>query len=74
MATMMKDPNYLYGTLVDDIYYLGKVLGRKYKLVRIAYSVFMIGIIVSALAFILAITFNRSAPSTVIIEGTGSPF
>ena len=74
MATMMKDPNYLYGTLVDDIYYLGRVLGRKYKLVRIAYSVFMIGIIVSALAFILAITFNRSVPATVIIEGTGSPF
>jgi predicted metal-dependent HD superfamily phosphohydrolase len=74
MSTMMRDPNYLYGTLVDDIYYLGKVLGRKYKLVRIAYSVFMIGIIVSALAFILAITFNRSAPSTTIIEGSGSPF
>ena len=74
MTTMMKDPNYLYGTLVDDIYYLGKVLGRKYKLVRIAYSVFMIGIIISAFAFIIAITFNRSAPSTTIIEGGGSPF
>ncbi|MGZ5219706.1 MAG: Pycsar system effector family protein [Chitinophagaceae bacterium] len=74
MSTMMKDPNYLYGTLVDDIYYLGKVLGRKYKLVRIAYSIFMIGIIVSAIAFILAITFNHSAPSTTIIEGAGSPF
>ncbi len=23
MSTMMKDPEYLYGTLVDDIYYLG---------------------------------------------------
>ena len=74
MSTMMKDPNYLYGTLVDDIYYLGKVLGRKYKLVRIAYSVFMIGIIITAFAFIIAITFNRSAPSTTIIEGSGSPF
>lgn len=74
MKTMMNDPNYLYGTLVDDIYYLGKVLGRKYKLVRIAYSVFMIGIVVTAVAFIVAITFNRSAPSTTIIEGTGSPF
>ncbi len=74
MSTMMKDPNYLYGTLVDDIYYLGKVLGRKYKLVRIAYSVFMVGIIISAVAFILAISFNRSDPATVIIEGTGSPF
>lgn len=74
MSTMMKDPNYLYGTLVDDIYYLGKVLGRKYRLVRIAYNVFMIGIIVSAFAFILAISFNRSAPSTTIIEGSGAPF
>lgn len=74
MSTMMRDPNYLYGTLVDDIYYLGKVLGRKYKLVRVAYSIFMIGIIVSALAFILAISFNRAAPSTTIIEGSGSPF
>ncbi len=74
MSTMMKDPNYLYGTLIDDIYYLGKVLGRKYRLVRIAYSVFMVGIIVSAFAFIMAITFNRSAPTTVIIEGNGAPF
>ena len=74
MSTMMKDPDYLYGTLVDDIYYLGKVLGRKYRLVRIAYSVFMIGIIISAFAFIIAIVFNRSVPSTVIIDGNGSPF
>ncbi len=74
MSTMMKDPDYLYGTLVDDIYYLGKVLGRKYRLVRIAYSVFMVGILVSAFAFIIAIIFNRSAPSSVIIEGGGTPF
>ena len=74
MSTMMKDPDYLYGTLVDDIYYLGKVLGRKYRLVRIAYSVFMIGILVSAFAFIIAIALNPSAPSTVIIDGNGSPF
>ena len=74
MSTMMRDPEYLYGTLVDDIYYLGIVLGRKYRLVRIAYNVFMIGIIVSAFAFIVAIIFNKTAPSTVIIEGTGAPF
>jgi predicted metal-dependent HD superfamily phosphohydrolase len=74
MSTMMKDPDYLYGTLVDDIYYLGIVLGRKYRLVRIAYSVFMIGLIISAFAFIIAILFNNAAPSTVIIEGSDSPF
>ena len=74
MSTMMRDPEYLYGILVDDIYYLGLVLGRKYRLVRIAYNVFMIGLVVSAFAFIIAIIFNKSAPSTVVIEGTGAPF
>src|SRR4030095_14438182 len=51
MSQMMKDEDYLYGTLVKDIYFLGVVLGRKYKLIRLAYNIFMIGIIVSVLAF-----------------------
>lgn len=75
MSTMMRDPNYLYGSLVDDIYYLGKVLGRKYRLVRIAYNVFMIGILTSVLAFIVAILFHSpasAAPS--VVNGGGSPF
>lgn len=75
MSTMMRDPNYLYGSVVDDIYYLGQVLGRKYRLVRIAYNVFMIGIIVSAFAFIIAIMINDASPQgPTVIEGSGSPF
>jgi predicted metal-dependent HD superfamily phosphohydrolase len=75
MSTMMRDPNYLYGSVVDDIYYLGQVLGRKYRLVRIAYNVFMIGIITSAIAFIIAIMVNgATAQGPKVIEGTGSPF
>ncbi|MET0394867.1 MAG: Pycsar system effector family protein [Chitinophagaceae bacterium] len=74
MSTMMRDPNYLYGSLVDDIYYLGKVLGRKYRLVRIAYNVFMIGIIASAIAFILAILLNGQSQGPTVVEGSSSPF
>jgi predicted metal-dependent HD superfamily phosphohydrolase len=74
MSTMMRDPNYLYGSVVDDIYYLGIVLGRKYRLVRIAYNVFMIGIITSAIAFIIAIMLNNASQGPRVIEGTGSPF
>lgn len=75
MSTMMRDPNYLYGSVVDDIYYLGQVLGRKYRLVRIAYNVFMIGIITSAIAFIIAIMINdATAQGPKVIEGSGSPF
>jgi predicted metal-dependent HD superfamily phosphohydrolase len=64
MRKMMKDPDYLYGALIKDIYMLAAVLGRKYKLIRIAYYIFMIGIIVSVAAFAVAVLFfdkNQSA-------------
>jgi hypothetical protein len=60
MSQMMKDEDYLYGTLVKDIYFLGVVLGRKYKLIRLAYNIFMIGIVVSVLAFTLAVLIYNS--------------
>jgi len=54
MHEMMKDRDYLYGSLTKDLYFLGLVLNRKYSLLRTTYSVFMIGIIVSLLAFGIA--------------------
>lgn len=51
MSEMMLDTDYLYNSLIKDIYSLGVVLGRKYRLIRLAYNVFMLGIIVSVLAF-----------------------
>jgi HD superfamily phosphodiesterase len=57
MKEMMKDKDYLYGSLIKDIYYLGVVLGKKYKLLRISYSIFMFGFVISVLAFAIAIFF-----------------
>ena len=54
MIDMMNDNDYLYKSLINDLYYLGKVLDRKYKLLRIAYSIFMYGIIISVIAFIIS--------------------
>ena len=73
MREMMIDTDYLYGSLIKDIYYLGVVLGRKYKLIRLAYNIFMIGIIVSVLAFAIAVFFNDSSSSSTLIKGAGSP-
>lgn len=73
MREMMLDTDYLYGSLIKDIYYLGVVLGRKYRLIRLAYNIFMVGIIVSVLAFAIAAYFNDSASSGTLINGTGSP-
>lgn len=54
MNDLMKDRDYLYDTLIKDLYYLGVVLNKKYKLLSIAYTIFMIGIIVSVSAFCYA--------------------
>lgn len=53
MKQMMKDADYLYGSLIKDIYYLGKVLGKKYKFLRIAYNIFMFGFVISILSFVV---------------------
>jgi predicted metal-dependent HD superfamily phosphohydrolase len=66
MRTMMGDSDYLYGSLIKDIYALGVVLARKYRLIRIAYNIFMIGIVVSVLSFAIAVYLNHvdSEPTT----------
>ena len=76
MRAMMSDTDYLYGSLIKDIYTLGTVLGRKYRLVRLAYNIFMIGIIVSVLAFAIAVFFFHTSTGTsgVITPATGTPF
>lgn len=51
MNEMLKDREYLYNSMIKDIYYLGVVLARKYQFIRISYTIFMWGIIVAVLAF-----------------------
>lgn len=58
MNEMMKDKDYLYGSMTKDLYFLGLVLDKKYKILRITYTVFMIGIIVSVLAFAISFQFQ----------------
>jgi predicted metal-dependent HD superfamily phosphohydrolase len=54
---MMNDNNYLYSSMIWDQYNLGKVISQKYKLLRIAYTVFMIGLILSSLLFAVFVIF-----------------
>ncbi len=64
MKEMMNDREFLYGNMIMDFYYLGQVLGRKYKYLNICYSIFMVGMIISVLAFGIA----------VLVYGTGQDF
>ena len=56
---MMQDKDYLYDSLTKDLYYLGVVLNKKYKLLRTTYTIFTIGIIVSVVVFGLAFHFRE---------------
>lgn len=58
MNEMMKDKDYLYSSMTKDLYFLGLVLDKKYKILRITYTVFMTGIIVSVLAFAISFQFQ----------------
>lgn len=51
MKDLIKDRDYIYDSMVKDLYYLGKVLDRKYRLLSITYQIFMAGIIISVLSF-----------------------
>lgn len=59
MKQVMNDRGFLYGTLTRDLYAQGIVLGRKYRLLRTAYNVFMFGIIASIISFSIATVFFR---------------
>ena len=54
MFQVIGDKNYLYLTLIRNLYDQGVVLGQKYRLLKMAYNVFMFGIVVSVIAFFIA--------------------
>jgi hypothetical protein len=54
---LMDDNEFLYGTLKKDIYWQGRVIGYKFRLLRISYDVFMYGTAGSVLAYLIAALF-----------------
>ena len=58
---LIKDKDYVYSCMTKDLYFLGKVLDRKYRILRATYTVFMLGIIASVIAFAIALKSNPDA-------------
>jgi predicted metal-dependent HD superfamily phosphohydrolase len=59
MKKVMVDKEFLYETLIKDVYFQGVILGKKYHLLRLAYNVFMFGLIICVLGFIVASLINK---------------
>ncbi len=65
MNEMMNDRDFLYGSMIKDFYFLGQVLGRKYKYLRICYNIFMYGLIASVLAYAIAFAMTPIQPINI---------
>jgi predicted metal-dependent HD superfamily phosphohydrolase len=59
MHNIMRDKKSLYNNMITDIYYLGEVLKRKYKILRISYTIFMVGLVLTVIAFGISIAYFR---------------
>ena len=61
--TLMNNEDMLYSSLTKDLYFLGVVLARKYRILWYCYNIFSVGIIITAISFIWV--FATMAPETV---------
>ena len=52
VTSLMNEGDELYKTIAKDTYHLGKTIDRKFKLLRKSFNIFLIGIILSVIAFI----------------------
>lgn len=53
MLQMLNDSNYMYSTMIRDIYFLGQSLSKKYKYIRLSLNVFMIGIFLAVVCSLI---------------------
>lgn len=53
LRNLKKDQELIYDDLSRDLYNLGQILQKKYRLLTIAYRIFMAGLLLSVLVFVL---------------------
>ena len=53
MDEVFQSSELIYGNMVRDLYYLGKVLDKKYHYLRYSYSIFMLGFVATVLTFMI---------------------
>lgn len=52
ITALMNEGDELYKTIAKDTFHLGKTINRKFKLIRKSFNIFLIGIILSVIAFV----------------------
>ena len=64
----IREPDRLYRGMTRDIYALGLVLDRKFRLLRLAYTVFMVGLAAGVLLYLLVfLVIGLSDPGPLLL-------
>jgi hypothetical protein len=60
MKEMMVDRDYLYSSMFATVYGMGRVLGVKYRYLRLSYNTFMYGLVAAVVSFLIAGLLSRA--------------
>ena len=55
MDAVFRDGELMYGNMVRDLYYLGKVLDKKYRYLTMSYNIFMVGFVATSITLVIAL-------------------
>jgi Pycsar effector protein len=66
MVDLMEDTEHLYVNMIRDLYGLGKVLQRKFRLLRISYNVFMAALVIGVTLFVIVLAARADVAATIL--------
>lgn len=76
MVDLMQRTDHLYTNMIRDLYGLGQVLQRKFRLLRVSYNVFMVALVLGVGLFFLAFALDPSLTAGGLagsLPGLGRP-
>ena len=67
MVKVLGNQEILDNSVMNDMYWLGVALGQKFNRLRICYGIFLVGMVLSVLAFVLAFYFSGPLSESQIV-------
>jgi len=73
MEWLMKQPEVLYRSMIQDLYGVGVVLQKKYKLLRVSYLLFLFGVGLGVILFVITFFIAARQPNVSMSDAYTSP-
>jgi pycsar effector protein len=73
MVSLMQDTEHLYVNMIRDLYGLGRVLKKKFQLLRISYNIFMVALVVGVGLFVAVFAMDLDSAKDVLDAAPNFP-